>query len=189
MVSTAARAISARLSPLGYRRRGIRFVRQGRELISRIELQIQRGSTTEEAWFAVNYGVVVVALAGSDLPTPTHTDCHWGARVCGEDGVERWWRVRDTDHPDELANRLLEALEGSVLQALDTMQTEADLIALWKTGRSPLLVEAQRLLFLGMLLCRAGRKEELEAVQLELESKAHNLFAVRALERLKALQC
>ncbi len=88
-----------------------------------------------------------------------------------------------------MTNLLATVVNEDVLPALQSMQTEKALIALWQTGRSPMLVDTRRLLYLGLLLHRAGRHDELEAVRAELESKADNVFAVRALAKLKGVEC
>jgi hypothetical protein len=49
------------------------------------------------------------------------------------------------------------------------MQTEGALIDLWASGRSPGLVEAQRVYFLARLLHRAGRREEFAREKANLE--------------------
>lgn len=191
VLSEAARALASHLRPLGYRRSGLRFARQGEEVVSLIELQLKRGGTKDVISFVVNYGVLVPGLTGTGggNVAPTYTDCHWGERLAGADGTERWWTVRAGDHPQELAAELETELDRQVLTTLQSMQSEAALIALWQTGRSPGLVEAQRLLFLGMLLHRAGRYRECEQVRTELESKARDGFAMRAVAKLRELEC
>lgn len=190
VLSQAASAVAAELKTLGYRKSGLRYVRRGAETISLIELQPGRASSAEELSFVVNFGVMVISLLeGYEPMKPTYTDCHWGCRVAGQDGAEIWWMVREGDSWEDLANRLRTVFERVVLPALDCKQREDALVALWRTGYSPLLVEAQRLLFLGMLLHRAGRYDEFIAVRSELETKAHDGFGVRALEKLRRLEC
>ena len=190
VLSEATIRVADALKTLGYTRSGTRFIRRGTEVLSLIELQTSRSSTNNELSFVVNFGVVVISLTeGSDLSKPTYTDCHWGSRVSGQDGVERWWTVRVEDSPAELAEMLESVLRREVLPALESKQTEEAMIALWQTGRSPLLVEAQRLLFLGLLLHKAGKCSELVAVRSELELKARDGFGSRALDKLKGLAC
>jgi len=188
-VLTAAVGVMASvLKPLGFERRGLKLVRTGDEVISLIELQPSRQKTAESLTFVVNYGVVVPSLfLGRDLKKPEYTQCHWGGRVAGVDGKEGWWPVRVDDAPEQVAVKLKELVDSNVLPALEGKQREADLIALWKTGRGPLLVEAQRLQCLAQLLHRAGRYQEVAEVRAQLEQKAVNPFAVRALEKVKAL--
>ena len=153
-----------------------------------IELQGGRSSTRDELSFVANFGVIVISLAqGRELSKTTYTDCHCGGRVRGQNGIERWWTVRVEDSPAELAETLESVSLSEMVPALESKRTEEAMITLWQTGRSPLLVDAQRLLFMGLLLHRSGRFSELVAVQSELESKAHDGFSARALEKLKAL--
>jgi hypothetical protein len=79
-------------------------------------------------------------------------------------------------------------LERDALPALEGMQREGDLIALWKTGKGPGLAEAARLRFLARLLHRAERYEEVAAVRAELEQKATSAFVLHALEEVRALK-
>jgi len=190
VLSSATSEIAAGLETLGYRRAALRLMRRCPSVTSLIELQIARGATSETLSFVVNFGVVVNGLVESGESTrPTYTDCHWAARLLGGDGVERWWPVRDGDSAGILARQLGEALERDVLPALESMQSEDALIALWQTGRSPGLAEEQRLLFLGLLLWRAGRRDEFLRVRTELETEARDSFGLRALAKLMALDC
>ena len=105
----------------------------------------------------------------------------------GTDGREAWFPVRDNDAPEQIATLINQLLDRDVLPALESKQHESDLITVWKTGRGPLLVEAQRLQFLAVLLHRAGRHEELAEVRRALEQIANNPFAMRALQIVRAL--
>ena len=159
-------------------------------VLSLIELQISRTTTANELSFAINFGVIVSSLTeNNELTKPTYTDCHWGGRVCSQNGIELWWNVHGSDSSTELAERLETVLDRDVLPELDAKQTESALIALWQTGRGPLLVEAQRLLFLGLLLHKAGKYSDFLKTRTELESKVHDGFGMRALDKLKGLAC
>ena len=182
--------MSGSLEARGFQRRALKFVRRAGDdgFVSLIELQPSRSSTPEQLLFVINFGVIVPSLfVGEDLATPEYSDCHWGGRVSGKDGVEVWWPVRADDDVEQLAARVMVPIEEEVLPALEAKQRDEDLIALWKTGRSPLLVDSQRLLFLGTLLYRAGRRDEFEAAKSELERKAKDPFSLRALGELKEL--
>ena len=137
--------------------------------MSFIELQPSRRSTQEEISFVINFGVIVPSLfVGDDLTKAEYGGWHWGGRVSGKDSVEIWWPVRARDDVEELAARVTMLLKQEVLPALDGKQREDDIVALWKSGRSP-LVDSQRLLYLGTLLHRAGRRDEFEQTMAELE--------------------
>lgn len=190
VLTAAAAKVAASLDGRGFERRGLKFIRRrgGDAFVSLIELQRSRSSTSEHVSFAVNFGVVVPSLiATGDTAEPEYGGCHWSGRVCGADGVEIWWPVRANEDPGELAARVKVLLEENVLPALEAKQRDDDLIAFWKTGRSPGLVEAQRLSFLAKLLHNAGRREEFEEVKAELERKATDSFSRRALGELEKL--
>jgi hypothetical protein len=178
------------LKARGFERRGLKFVRRasGNGFVSLIELQPSRRSTSEQLLFVINFGVIVPSFfAGDDLTKPEYGGCHWGGRVSDKDGVETWLPVRADDDVEQLALRVTELLEHDVLPALEAKQRDEDLIKFWKSGQSPLLVDAQRLLFLGTLLHRAGRKDEFEEIKAELERKARDPFSLRAVSKLKEL--
>jgi hypothetical protein len=188
LLTAAAGMVAVSLKARGFGRRALTFTRAVDEFVSMIELQPSRTSTPEQLSFVINFGVIVVSLfAGEDLAKPEYGACHWGGRVSGKDGVEIWWPVRADDDVEQLAARVTALIEQDVLPALDGKQHEEDLIALWKTGRSPLLTDSQRLLFLGKLLHRAGRRQEFEETRAELEAKARDPFSLRALAKLKEL--
>jgi hypothetical protein len=179
------------LKQRGFRRSGSKFTRVGVEVASLIEFQRSRSSTSAYLTFVINYGVAVLSLAhaeGVDTAKLWWTQCHWQARVCGKDGRDAWWPVRRDDDPDELAARLTHVVEQDVLPPLEEKQREADLVALWTTGRSPGLIEARRLLCLGQLLHRAGRQADAVRTRLELERLPESPFTLRASRRLKELE-
>jgi hypothetical protein len=190
VLTGAAGKVAVSLEASGFERRGLKFVRSvPNGFVSFIELQVGRKSTTEQLVFVINFGVIVPSLLLGDEPAkPEYGACHWGGRVADKDGVEIWWPVRASDNVDQLAARVTTSIDQQVLPALAGKQREEDLIALWKAGRSPLLVDSQRLLFLGTLLYRAGRWPELQETRAELEGKARDPFSLRALARLKELE-
>lgn len=190
VLTAAASRVAAKLKVHGFQRRGLKFVRRVSDdgFVSLIELQPSRASTSQELRFVINYGVIVPSLfVGDNLSKPEYGGCHWGGRVSGKDGVEIWWAVRGEDDAEQLATRVTSVLEGEVLPALESKQRDDDLITLWKTGCSPLLVDSQRLFFLGMLLHNAGRRTEFEETTAELERKARDPFSLRAVSKLKGL--
>jgi hypothetical protein len=191
VLGSAVAVAGAVLKQRGFRRRGTKFTRKGGEVVSLLEFQRGRDAKAEYLTFVINYGVAVLSLLqveGVDAAKLWWTQCHWYDRVSGEDGREAWWPVREDDHPDELAIRLTGVLERDVLPALEDKQREADLVALWTTGRSPGLVEGQRLLCLGQLLHRAGRQLEAVRIRAELERLPESPFTLRASQKLKALE-
>lgn len=189
VLSRAANDLRAHLARTGFRKTGLKFVRTGPEALSVIELQPSRGGSADSLRFVMNYGVIIQSLLDEPAPAaPTYTECHWGGRVTDAAGVEIWWPVRTIDDAGELADRLRAVLEHDVLPALDHMQTEESAIRVWQSGQSPLLVEAQRLFFLGRLLHKTGRHDEFAKVLRELEAKARDAFGLRVLESLRGLE-
>jgi hypothetical protein len=188
VLTAAMGTVALEFRKRGFQRRGLSLVRAGSEVVSLIELQPSTSKTPQKLTFVVNYGVIVPFLfQGRDLTKPIYTDCHWGGRAAGTNGSEGWWAVRETDEAARVAAEITDLLGRTVLPALEGKQCEADLIALWQTGESPLLMEARRLLLLAQLLHRAGRHQEVLAVRTELERIADTPFAIRALEKTRSL--
>jgi hypothetical protein len=189
ILTEAARIISLALKDRGFKRVGLKFLREGEEVASLIEFQMSRTGVVDKGSFVINFGVIVpVLFVGQDLTKPTYFDCHWSARVSDEEGVEIWWTVRSSDDPRELAIKLTEILERKVFASLDSIQREADLIEIWQTGKGRGLTEAGRLLSLGILLHRARRHSEAADVRKALEQKAKSSFDQRAVRQLRELE-
>lgn len=187
-LAAATKIVGEELKTAGFRRSGSKFVRQGDQVVSLIELQRSRRKG-EPTQFVINYGVVVPCLfQGESLTKPEYTDCHWGGRVGDSEGREVWWVVSDDEPPSILASKVVNAVKARVFPVLEALQTESSLIELWRSGRSPLLVEGQRLQFLGTLLHRAGRRDEYAETKAELAAKASDPFSVRALQKLALLE-
>jgi len=172
VLTAVAGKVAASLKARGFERRALKFVRRAGDdgFVSLIELQPSKKSTPEQVLFAINFGVIVPSLyVGDDLTKPEYGGCHWGGRVSGNDGVELWWPVRADEDVEQLTARVMALVAQEVLPALETKK------------------DAQRLLFLGTLLHRAGRRDEFEETKAELERKARDPFSLRALEELKKL--
>lgn len=187
VLTAAAAKVAGSLKAHGFERRGLKFVKACEGIVSLVELQPSRASAPEQLLFVINFGVVVRALFAGDNLKPDYGGCHWGGRVSGKDGAEIWWPVRADDDVQPLAAHVTSLMDQEVLPALNAKQREEDLIVLWKTGQSPFLVDSQRLLYLGTLLHRAGRRDEFEQTKAELERKATTPFSLRALQKLQEL--
>lgn len=185
-----ARSVASLLAGYGFQKRSLKFVRKfdDGDVVSLIELQRSRRSTSEQLLFVINYGVVVPRLyLGFDLTKPEWTECHWGHRVSDEQDKEIWWPVGAGDDAENVAARVRAAIQDQALPALESKQRVEDLIALWKTGQGRGLSEMQRLRSLGILLHDAQRRDEFEAVKAEVKRSAREEFGLRVLEELEAL--
>jgi hypothetical protein len=189
--AAAVAVVGPVLKQRGFRRRASKFTRMGEQIASLVEFQRSRDSSSRHLSFAINYGVAALSLLqveGVDGAKLWWTQCHWQHRVAGPDGREAWLSVRDTDDPNELAARLTPLVERDVLPVLEEKQSEADLVRLWMSGQCGGLVDARRLLCLGRLLHRAGRRAEAVQVRLELEQLRESPFTLRASEKLREIE-
>jgi len=186
VLRSAAKLVGQRLGPRGFKRQRLKFVRHSHDVVSLIEFQASTTSTRAHATYVVNYGVFCLSLGdpGSSL---FHSECHWGNRVRDAANHERWFPVRATDDPNLVATSAGGVIESDVLPELESMQTDDALIAIWKTGVSPNLGEAQRLKYLALLSHKNDDLAEVERCRRALERLADGPFIRRALAEIDAL--
>jgi hypothetical protein len=131
-------ALSAELRPLGYRKRGMVFLRELADVIHVVALQSSTQSTTASLRVTVNLGVWVPALA-DEAEHPGPWTAHWRERLGGvmPDSDDLWWTIDAPDAEPAVSAAMVVALRAYGLPALATLPNAAALLALWQNGRSP----------------------------------------------------
>jgi hypothetical protein len=174
------------LKAKGFSAKGRRFYRTcntGNTLL--VSVQKSMASSSSESLFTINYGVYCARI-GSKLAERASAaldvfSAHWRKRIA-DAGREVWMRVKSTDSADELANAIIRAL-GPVLTDLDEHGTDEALRTEWLSGRSPGLVNTQRLLFLAILINEIGPPDKLDSVVRELRSIVKGTIHEKLMER------
>ena len=150
-------ALAAALKPLGFAKRGTKF-RRGDTNVQLIEFQRSNSSDATSIKFTLNFGVVSVrALLRLDPEAKVAKsgilDAHLSERIglLSEERAERWWRI--DNQTDELAigSDVIERVMTEALPWLQQYSSDEELVALWKSGRSPGLTEGQRIRYLAAL--------------------------------------
>jgi hypothetical protein len=178
------------LRPVGFSGSGRKFLRRDPGVTGLIEIQVSRTSTADYLTFAVNYGVVIPALfqaVASEGPRSlTYTSYHW-ARHWHDPSTqeERWWPVRATDDPQEIAEELSRSSKLQILPDLERLRDPAAVAALWQAGNGLGLSAGMRLALLPLLLIELGRRDEANAAIAELRARSDGdaEFALRRLRR------
>jgi hypothetical protein len=118
----------------------------------------------------VNYGVHSALLSRRLQEDPESMfdiwNAHWRERI-NEDGCEKWLRVSSHEPPEQVAQRLLGAMEVPSLE-LSEKESNAALRDVWLSGQAPGISHLQRLLYLSILLHEIGPRERLDEVLSEL---------------------
>lgn len=144
--------IDARLKPQGFRKQGHRFRRLSGGNAAIIELQRSRSSTRDRVRFTVNLGVICGRLLDEDGPTLAKSgafDGHLHERI-GKfltPPRDEWWDLAAGVSLAGLVAEIAPLLDQAAL-FLDDHLDDAQLIALWQSGRSPGATDFQRQRFL-----------------------------------------
>lgn len=140
--------IDALLKPRGFRKQGHRFRRQSGGNAGLIELQRSQSSSRERVRFTFNVGVICGRLLDEYEPPASKAGvihAHLRMRI-GEfltAPMDKWWDLTaDASLADLIAELapLLDLAAGYLADHLD----DAQLIALWRSGRSPGVTDGRR---------------------------------------------
>lgn len=144
LLDEAGRGLKAR----GFTKRGhgFRRVLSGNSVI--IEAQRSQSSSSDTIRFTFNAGIVCGRLLGERVPDISKAGAmhaHLRMRI-GEflpEAADRWWELNGATEIDDLVSELSVLLDGAAHFLLDHAD-DAKLIALWESGQSPGLTDAQR---------------------------------------------
>jgi hypothetical protein len=137
------------LVPLGYRRRGMIFSRKTCDMIHMVGLQSSQDSTREVVIVTVNLAAVSVPLADALWGATRRLsvwDAHWDYRLghLTPYRADKWWSVRSPEEAEALGDEIAVLLRDYGLPALASVETSAQLLALWRSGWSPGITDVYR---------------------------------------------
>jgi len=153
-VLNAARTI---LKDAGYTKRGTGFRGEKDGNIRIVDFQRSSESSASAIKFTVNLGVISGELLRRwDPEKAPSKEGIWGAHLRERIGAlmpaneDRWWTV--TSSPAAaIGEEVADLIATLVIPFLQEHSRDSDLVALWKTGRSPGLTEGQRVRNLALL--------------------------------------
>jgi hypothetical protein len=107
-----------------------------------IEMQASRSSTPTLLKFTINLGVMLSRLKDpivTSMPRAVpvgHIDCHYRVRIGDfmESPEDKWWIVSDEMSIAESLCQVMWYLTNKAIPYVESMASEASLLALWKTG-------------------------------------------------------
>jgi hypothetical protein len=145
-------AVGVALKVHGYRKSGARFRLDRVGNLALIAFQRSTTSDAETIRFTMNIGIVSGELLrrwdpDQDLAKVPVQNAHLWIRL-GDflpDPRDHWWEVNSSSDIGPLEAELVAVLEPKVVPFLDAHLSDAALLELWKTGRSPGLTDGQRI--------------------------------------------
>jgi hypothetical protein len=190
VLSDVLASVRRALKERGFSTKGQTFHQQ-LEHGNTILLSLQKSSTSTriESEVAINYGVYSAVIGRSLQDEPGAaldvTRTHWRKRL-GENGREKWLRLKLGDPPDERAQLIVKGIE-QVLPDLLNHSTNEALRDEWLSGSSPGIGDMQRLIYAAILVHQIGPADRLRAVILELRKlvagSVHESLVERQLAR------
>jgi hypothetical protein len=162
--------LTTALKPKGFAGKGGSFLleRGGNLLV--VGLQKSQTSSRESISCTVNLGVASGRLlrffSVQRVPGQVPSACHWTERLgfLLPGSADRWWTLETRTDPSPVIQDLEESLLSSGLPALEEVQHDEALKALWMSGRSPGLTDLQRLKYVAVLVAALGPREGLTTV-------------------------
>jgi len=146
-------ALRQLLSPRGYRKSSSLFSKQSQDVVHLIEVQGSLKSTATTPMFTVNIGVFAPELIYADVRSttkPSIPQAHWRTRlgILSPERQDLWWSVTSDLQARSAAQDISARVEHFALPVLERLQNLGSLVALWESGSSPGISEAQRKEFL-----------------------------------------
>jgi hypothetical protein len=149
---------SANLKPLGFRKQGQRFRRTTDGNVTIIEFQ--RSATSDDSLirFTLNVGVVSGRLFYANDPERDFkkvgaSEAHMRERIGFflQPPTDHWWALTADSDARVVADEVATLVVDAAVPHLNEYRTDASLLALWRTGRSPGLTEGQRQRLMALL--------------------------------------
>ncbi len=140
--------IDALLKPRGFRKQGHRFRRLSGGNAGLIELQRSQSSSRDRVRFTLNVGVICGRLLDEDRPPASKGgvfNAHLRMRI-GEflaTPTDKWWDLTADASPADLVAELTPLLDLAAEYLAEHLD-DAQLIALWRSGRSPGVTDGRR---------------------------------------------
>lgn len=142
--------------PWGFARRSaiLRILSHGNSGI--IEFQKSTKSSGGKLLFTINLAVVCGELLGPDQPgleKVRSVDAHFRQRIgmLLPDRPDKWWEITEATDANALAIEVGNLISKKAAPYIQRYLDTNELIALWKSGKSPGLTETQRVKYLEIL--------------------------------------
>lgn len=145
-------AIANSLTSSGFRKAGNLFKREFGQIIHLIGLQSSTSSTATRAKVTLNLAIWCVPASDTD-EKPSIWNAHWRERIgyLMPEHTDKWWVLDSAAASTVAAAEIAMALARFGVPALDRLVSPDALRALWLSGQSPGLTDAQRLRYLARL--------------------------------------
>lgn len=143
------------LKPFGFAKRRNTFRRLSDGNSALVEFQRSQSSNHEAIRFTLNLGVVCGRLLedwGAKLSNAGSADAHLRQRLGAylSEPHDKWWTIDSATDPSGVATEIIDLL-GTAVPFLLSHLTEAQLLALWRSGQSPGLTQKQSARFVAEL--------------------------------------
>lgn len=142
-------ATADKAASLSFTRRGalLRVLSGGNAGV--IEFQRSTASTKTRLVFTINLGIVCGRLLDPEQPAldkATSIDAHLRQRIgmLMPGQPDKWWEITETTDAETLAEEVSTLVSSEAVPFVRRYLDTSDLIALWRSGRSPGLTETQR---------------------------------------------
>lgn len=144
-------AAAALLTAHGFKKSGTAFRNAHDGNVSIIEFQKSRDSSADAVKFTVNLGVISGELLRRwDDELDISKETVWSAHLRHRIGdflstpQDLWWNIAEDVDTLTIEAEVCDLITREAVPFLSRHATDADLIRLWRTGRSPGLTEGQR---------------------------------------------
>jgi hypothetical protein len=149
-------AIAAVLKPEGFERRGKVLRALSDDIAKVVEFQKSNESNAQRILFTVNLGIVCGQLLDPErvkLKNSTSINAHLRTRLgmLLSTPKDMWWELTPSADWEAVARELSQLLVARGLPYLNEYGSVRDLVALWKSGKSPGLTATQCAWFLSQL--------------------------------------
>ncbi|MBL8206073.1 MAG: DUF4304 domain-containing protein [Blastocatellia bacterium] len=137
------------LKPFGYRKRGQLFEYEMAEVVHLVGLQKSLSSSAQAIKVTVNLAIWLKSLAPirAGIPEkPSIVGGHWHKRI-GEftsEKDDKWWWITTQADAQKTAREISDLLSAGALPDVNKIQSQLDLVRLWRKGICPGLTDFQR---------------------------------------------
>lgn len=143
------------LKPAGFKKKDNNFFKQENDVYLIIQLQSSIFSSQNDLRLTVNLGIfsTLIKQSFSSFNNPSLINSHWRERIgfLTKENLDKWWTISNFEEAEKAGKEISNLLQEKALSVLYSLNSTANLISLWESGKGAGITDFERKNFLEIL--------------------------------------